>query len=106
MPKTRSKKPNMSSTMKKFNGSHVEATMHGLSHWYDAMFEKLGWMILAKEQGMTDKVMSYKASVERLKKSIEYKIKHVKEADRKADLRIMWNNVCVLEKHVYEDFHE
>lgn len=102
--KTRSKRAHMNHTTKNHSGVYVEATMHGLHHWHDAMFEKLGWMVLAKEHGMMDKVISYKASVERLKKSIEHKIKHVKETDRKTDLKIMWDNVCVLEKHVYEDF--
>jgi len=102
--KTRSKRAHMNHTMKNHKGVYVEATMHGLQHWHDAMFEKLGWMILAREHGMMDKVMSYKASVERLKKSIEHKIKQVKETDHKTDLKIMWDNVCVLEKHVYEDF--
>jgi hypothetical protein len=106
MMKTRSKRSSMNNTVKNHHGVFVEATMHGLNHWYDAMFEKLGWMLLARKNGMMDKVMSYKASVERLQKSIEYKLKHVKEADRKADLKIMWDNVCVLKEHVYEDFKE
>jgi len=50
------------------------------------MFEKLGWMLLAKRNGWHDKVETYKNSVHRLCMAIERKIKEVREADRKDDL--------------------
>lgn len=79
-------------------------TIHGLHEWYEAMFEKLGWMILANRNGWVDKIMTYKNSVDRLEKAIEYKHAHVREHDCKMDLKIMLDNVKVLKEHVEKDF--
>jgi hypothetical protein len=68
------------------------------------MFEKLGWMLLAQRNGWNDKVMAYKNSVHRLEEAILHKHAHVKEADRKMDLKIMLANVKVLKEHVQKDF--
>lgn len=80
------------------------ATMRGLQKWYEAKFEKLGWMILAKHMGYNDKIASYKRSLLRLKHHIEMKLEQVDEHDRKTDLKIMHHNVCVLIDHVMKDF--
>ena len=82
----------------------LQHTLHGLHEWYEAMFEKLGWMLLANRNGWHDKVATYKNSVNRLCMAIERKIKEVREADRKDDLTIMWENVMVLKEHVHRDF--
>jgi hypothetical protein len=81
-----------------------EHTCHGLHEWYVGMFEKLGWMILAKRNGWNDKVMTYKNSIHRLEEAIQYKHNHTKDADRKADLKIMLENVQCLKEHVHHDF--
>lgn len=60
------------------------------------MFEKFTWMILAKEHEIHDKVKAYKNDVYRLKKSIEFKLKTVKDKDKKDDLQIMLKNLSVL----------
>ena len=87
------------------DGFCCDATFRGLQEWYKAKFEKLGWMILAKERGMNDKVMEYQNSIKRLEKSIEHKLQyHTKDSDRKDDLKIMLENVAVLKQHVDKDF--
>ena len=68
------------------------------------MFEELGWMVLAKERGMTDKIMTYKHSVNRLQQAIEKRLKNTRDHDRKEDLKIMLENVCVLCDHIDKDF--
>ena len=82
-----------------------EHTFCGLSHWHKAMFEKLGWMILAKKMGYHDKIETYRNSIRRLKEAIVHKLKHhTQDHDRKEDLKIMWGHVCELEDHVNKDF--
>ena len=49
-------------------------TMLGLHEWYTAMFEKLGWMILAKHKKYNDKISAYKNSIKHLKAELEQKI--------------------------------
>jgi len=80
-----------------------EVTMHGLHEWYEHKFEKLGWMILAKSHGHTEKVREYKHSLQMLKKAIEHKMTHIHEMDRKQDLMIMHSNVMILIAHANKD---
>ena len=82
----------------------VDYTYPGLVKWYHAMFEKLGWMILAKEYGMTDKITTYKNSLQRLKEGILKKNKGMENHDKTKDLEIMLKNVNMLIKHANKDF--
>ena len=91
------------STTKKYTCKN-QATMHGLTMWYTEMFEKLGWMVLAKSKGgMNDKIVSYKKSLERLRQHLECKKNQISEIDRKIDLEIMINNVDILISHARKD---
>jgi hypothetical protein len=81
-----------------------DATYNGICMWYKAMFEQLGWMILAKYNGFNDKIISYKMSLRRLKSSIQKKHATVKDKDKKEDLSIMLKNIMILIDHVEKDF--
>lgn len=81
------------------------ATTMGLNEWYKHMFEKLGWMILAKSYGdMNDKIVTYKHSLIRLRNKIQCKIDSVYDYDKRDDLYIMLRNVNILIAHVKKDF--
>ena len=88
----------------KMRESCCPATMHGLHKWYEAMFEKLGWMVLAKSRGHTDKIVSYMKSLFRLRKALQQKIAKIGEKDRKDDLEIMCHNLDILIAHAEYDF--
>jgi len=79
------------------------ATTHGLKKWHQAMFEKLGWMILAKKKRYTEKVGSYLISLSRLQNKLECKIQSVKDEDKKNDLKIMLVDVNILVEHAKRD---
>ena len=106
--RTRKNKPSMSISDSKHYDMHNnmyphEVTFHGLNHWYKHLFEKLGWMILAKHNGMTDKTSNYINSLKRFKHSLEYKLKHTKSPDQKEDIRVMHHNICILYEHAEKD---
>jgi hypothetical protein len=74
-----------------------ECTFHGLHDWHDAMFEKLGWMIMAKEHNNTLKIEAYLDGIKGLQKSLEKKINDTKDTDRKDDLKILLENAKCLD---------
>lgn len=68
------------------------------------MFEKLGWMVLAKKLGdMDHKINAYKISLEKLEEKIECKINTIKESDHKNVLYIMLKNIRILKEHSLMD---
>jgi predicted ATP-binding protein involved in virulence len=104
-PRTKRMNKSIKKTIKHHNRDFCcNATFHGLNKWYAHMFEELGWMVLAQHRGINEKVMVYKHSVQRLKESIEHKMHEIKDGDKKEDLKIMHENVCVLMAHVNKDF--
>jgi hypothetical protein len=81
-----------------------QATMQGLTKWYVSMFEKLGWMVLAKKLGdMEHKINAYKESLNRIEEKIECKIDTTKDIDQKNDLYIMLKNIRILKEHAFMD---
>jgi hypothetical protein len=82
-----------------------QATMYGLITWYEEMFEKIGWMVLAKSKGgMGDKIVAYKNSLTRLQEKLKCKINEVTNKDNKNDLRIMLVNITILLNHANKVF--
>lgn len=75
-----------------------DATFYGLHKWETAMFEKLGWMVLAKNEGNNLKIKSYMYSIHCLKNKLMKKIDEVHDKDRKDDLKILHEQICILWK--------
>jgi hypothetical protein len=99
MPKSRKR-----SLSKRNKHCDDPATENGLKQWYQAMFEKFGWIILAQSKGyMKDKVQSYKEGLFRLQDKLECKIEDMQDPDKKKDLEIMHKNLQVLIAHVKRD---
>jgi predicted ATP-binding protein involved in virulence len=99
-------KKNTNTRKVKLPGDCCKATYKGIVQWYKSVFEQLGWMILAKEQGMTDKVTTYVNSIYRIHIAIHQKIKSTVDKDRIQDLEIMGDNIKVLLAHVQKDFKQ
>jgi hypothetical protein len=79
-----------------------QCTMNGLNHWFEAKFEKLGWMALAKEHGHDLIVRSYLQSISHLKECLKDKINAVHDVDRKDDLKIMLEHTETLSRAAHK----
>jgi hypothetical protein len=77
-----------------------KVTFCGLQEWYKAMFEKLGWMILAERDGRHHKIAQYKEGILHLNEAIIEKIHETEDSDKKQDLKILHFNVVSLIEHV------
>ena len=73
-----------------------DVTFHGLHKWHETMFEKLGWMVLAKEHGYSDKIGCYLNGCKRLQNALELKLTKIDEKERKDDIKILLNNTKIL----------
>ena len=82
-----------------------QSTYTALHLWFKSEFEKLGWMVLAKEKGMHEKVRDYVHSVQRLHDHLFCKIQSTMDKDRLDDLTIMFQDVKVLLAHCKRDFN-
>ena len=102
--KSRSRKSSRKSHSRK-SPANRHYSMKGLNDWHDHEFRHLGWMVLSKHNRVSDKVKAYKNSVNRLAKAVEQEMKEPHSSDRLHDLKILHNNVKVLQKHVKKDFH-
>lgn len=80
------------------------STMKGLQHWYKAMFEKLGWMVIAEAKGYNDKIEQYKRSISNLLKSIEHVMGEYEDHNRIHDLKVIYMNTEVLHEFVMKNF--
>jgi hypothetical protein len=73
----------------------TERTYIGLHHWYKHMVEKFGWVVIAMNNGDSEKVKHYSSRLEKLRDALAQKQGVLTEEDRKRDLHIM-------EKHINE----
>jgi hypothetical protein len=103
MAKTRHKKQIYKHKTMRHSHGCQPVTFHCLHKWMEEKFEKLGWMILAKKMGHTDKITSYLHSLDRLKNSITHKMEHMRDTDKGEDLEIMLYNVNILCEHATKD---
>lgn len=90
-----------------FDGtSNDEVTLHGLEKWTCHLYEHLGWVTLAHENGRDDKVQSYLISINKLKSSIESRQKIVTSEDAKLDLTTLLSKTKHLKKIASKLFDE
>ena len=68
-------------------------TFCGVSEWHKAMFEKFGWMLLAKEKGYGFKVVAYKKAIDHLLMTIKHLMGEYMDPDKKHDLAVLLMNV-------------
>ena len=77
-----------------------DSTFRELSYWYKYLFEKLGWMLLAKKHGNDIQLNAYKNSVDELITHLNSKHKTLKDKDKKNDIKIILNNTKILKSYV------
>jgi hypothetical protein len=85
--------------------SQKPSTFHGLEHWYVAVFEKVGWIILAHSYGEEKVVQQYVDSIHSLIDHIDDKISTIKNEDKLTDLKIMRDNLVILDDHITPYFY-
>ena len=77
---------------------NYDCTFHGLHKWQSSMFEKLGWMIMAKEHNSGLKIKAYMECIQNFLACVEKKIKDTRDEDRKDDLAILMKNMMCLQE--------
>jgi hypothetical protein len=95
---------NFTINLKNNNVYEYDVTINGLYKWYQSMFEKLGWMVLAHDKGDSRKIEEYYRTLLKLYKSLELKRNKVSDSDRKLDIEIMIGNLKILIVHTKKDF--
>ena len=88
LSRSRSQSRSKRSTRKEIRIPEV-GTMFGVNRWFRAMYEKLGWMVLAKAKGLDQKVVEYKRSLKRLVRMIEQLMSEYMNVNRIHDLRVL-----------------
>ncbi len=79
-------------------------TFCGLQKWYVSLFEKFGWMILAKRDKHNHKIENYKFAVLHLHEALVEKKENTYDIDTKNDLEILKYNIETLINHVKKEF--
>lgn len=102
--KMNNSKINFTINLKNNNVYEYDVTMNGLYKWYQSMFEKLGWMVLAHDKGDVRKIEEYYRTLLKLYKSLELKRNKLNDNDKKLDIEIMLGNLGILILHTKKDF--
>lgn len=79
-------------------------TYYGIHKWHKAMFEKLGWMVLAEAKGRDYKIATYKKGIDNLIKTIEHVKSEYEDHNKIHDLNVLLMNTKVLKAHVDKNF--
>lgn len=79
-----------------FSGSLC--TYEGLHEWTSHMFERLGWMVLARHH--PDSILCYQKGLQHLLSQIQHKKKETTDRDRRRDLQEMAVQVDILHQFV------
>ena len=87
-------------TRKNTNVPKYASTMKSIHGCYVALFEKFGWMILAKAKGYDYKVSAYKKSIQNLERTIQHVMSEYESENRKHDLGVLLIHLYVLRQHV------
>lgn len=74
--------------------------MNQITHWFNTMNDRLGWVVIAKAKGLGYKVTAYKRSLKRLIKTIEHVNAEYKDHNRKHDLGIILMETKALLQYV------
>lgn len=81
-----------------------QVTYHGVHEWSKAVFEKLGWMVLAADHKHESKIQEYKKGIKHLIAALEQLVQETHDIDRKHDLGVLKANAIALQKHVDSAF--
>ena len=89
MRSTRSQRRSKRSTRKEIRIPELAGTMFGVNRWFRTMYEKLGWIVIAKAKGLNHKVVEYKRNLARLVRMIEQLMSEYMNVNRIHDLRVL-----------------
>lgn len=82
----------------------LASTLGGLERWHDSLFEKVGYMVLAKAKGRTQKIISFKASIDYFLKSVDHVMSEYENHNKKHDLNVLKMNMLELKEFVKKNF--
>jgi len=82
----------------------LSGTFHGLNKWHKALFEKLGWMVLADAKGYHSKIAEYKKSIDHFLETAKHVSSEYESSNRKHDIAVLIMNMEALKAHVSKDF--
>lgn len=80
--------------------SNIYITLEGLHKWYVSLFERVGWKLLSKRDGLDHKIYHFKMEIDNLLQALDRRMEATEEKDRLIDLAIMKKNTEYLREQV------